>query len=94
MYGVFETRLSGGNTGSPREYLAGNGKGKYSVADIAAWPWINNWRRPGITEEEIAQFPHLLGWIARIAERPAVKRGISEIYDYEKNPELRVATKK
>lgn len=32
-----EIRLSGKYTGEPREYLAGNGKGKYSVADIGAW---------------------------------------------------------
>jgi len=26
-------------------------------------------------------FPHLLKWIERIAERPAVKRGIGERYE-------------
>jgi hypothetical protein len=26
------------------------------------------------------EFPHLMKWIARIAERPAVQRGIGEKY--------------
>jgi hypothetical protein len=30
VYGVFEIHLSGKYTGESREYLAGNGKGKYS----------------------------------------------------------------
>ena len=34
VYGVLEIQLSGKYTGSPREYLAGKGKGKYSVADM------------------------------------------------------------
>lgn len=36
LYGVLEIRLSedGG-----RDYLAGQGKGKYSLADIKAAPW-------------------------------------------------------
>ena len=36
VYGVLEIRLSGKYTGEPRDYLAGSGKGKYSVADIGA----------------------------------------------------------
>lgn len=38
VYGVIEIHLSGKYTNSPREYLAGHGKGKYSVADIGTWP--------------------------------------------------------
>lgn len=33
LYGVLEIRLSG------RDYLAGEGNGKYSLADIKAFPW-------------------------------------------------------
>lgn len=33
LYGVLEIRLSG------RNYLAGEGSGKYSLADIKAFPW-------------------------------------------------------
>ena len=34
VWGVLEIQLSGKYTGEPKEYLAGKGKGKYSVADI------------------------------------------------------------
>lgn len=37
VFGVLEIHLSGKYTGEPREYLAGKGKGKYSVADVKTW---------------------------------------------------------
>lgn len=37
VFGVLEIHLSGKYTGEPREYLAGNGKGKYSIADVKTW---------------------------------------------------------
>jgi glutathione S-transferase len=80
VYGVLEIRLSGKYTGEPREYLAGKGKGKYSVADIGTWPWVKNWERSGFTKEEVSEFPHLLKWIDRIADREAVKTGTGEKY--------------
>jgi glutathione S-transferase len=93
IYHVLELRLSGYYTSTPRDFLAGVGKGKYSIADIGTWPWIRAWRFAQFTEQEMAQFPHLMAWIARIAERPAVQRGISEKYDSEENPGLVVSTK-
>ncbi|KAF2209842.1 hypothetical protein CERZMDRAFT_113596 [Cercospora zeae-maydis SCOH1-5] len=81
VFGVLEIHLSGKFTNEPREYLAGNGKGKYSVADVKTWPWVKNWERSGFTKEEVEAFPHLLKWIDRIAERPAVQRGIGEAYN-------------
>ena len=80
VYGVLEIRLSGKYTGEPREYLAGKGKGKYSVADIGTWPWVKGWEMSGFTEEDMKPFPHLKEWIARIAARPAVQRGIGDAY--------------
>ncbi|KAG9784538.1 hypothetical protein ABEF95_014185 [Exophiala dermatitidis] len=80
VYGVLEIRLSGKYTGEPRDYLAGKGKGKYSVADIKTWPWVKGWERSGFTAEDMKPFPHLLKWIDRIAARPAVQRGIGEKY--------------
>lgn len=41
---------------------------------------MKNWERSGFSKEEVSQFPHLLRWIDRIAERDAVKLGISEKY--------------
>ncbi|KAL9111682.1 MAG: hypothetical protein Q9227_003956 [Pyrenula ochraceoflavens] len=80
VYGVLEIRLSGKYTGEPRDYLAGDGKGKYSVADIKTWPWVKGWERSGFTADEMKQFPHVMKWVDRIAARPAVQRGIGEAY--------------
>ena len=77
---MLEIQLSGKYTGEPRDFLAGNGKGKYSVADIGTWPWVKGWEFTGFSKEDMEPFPHLLKWVARIAERPAVKRGIGEKY--------------
>ena len=84
VYGVLEIQLSGKYTGQPKEYLAGKGKGKYSVADIGTWPWVKAWNFSGFSEEEMKPFPHLLKWIDRIAERPAVKRGTGDKYSLPK----------
>jgi len=80
VFGVLEIQLSGKYTGQQKEYLAGKGKGKFSVADIGTWAWVKNWSGSGYTQEEMKEFPHLLKWIERIAERPAVQRGIGEKY--------------
>lgn len=80
VFGVLEIRLSGIYADGPRDYLVGQGKGKYSIADIAAWTWVKNWPR-GFTEEEMSSsHPHLLQWVERIAQRPAVKVGTGEKY--------------
>lgn len=80
VFSVLELQLSGVYTGQVKEYLAGSGKGKYSLADIGTWAWVKNWPSSGFTDEEMRQFPQLLKWIERIAERLAVKRGIGEKY--------------
>jgi len=80
VFGVLEIRLSGKYTGEPREYLAGKGKGKYSVADIGTWAWVKNYSFSGYTDEEMKEFPHMVKWVDRIAERPAVKKGTGEKY--------------
>lgn len=79
---MLELQLSGkySNAGQPKEYLAGNGKGKFTVADIGTWPWVKNYKLSSFTDEEFEAFPHLKKWIARVAERPAVQRGIGEKY--------------
>jgi len=84
VFGVLEIQLSGKYADGPREYLAGNGKGKYSVADMKTWPWVKNWERSGFSKEQMEPFPHLLKWIDRIAERPAVQRGTGDAYALKK----------
>jgi glutathione S-transferase len=80
VFGVLELQLSGKYTGQQKDFLAGSGKGTYSVADIGTWAWVKNWPGSGYTAAEMEQFPSLLDWITRIAERPAVQRGIGEKY--------------
>lgn len=80
VFGVLEIQLSGKYTGQPKEYLAGNGSGKYTVADIGTWAWVKIWTYSGFTEEEMKEFPHLLKWLGKIAARSAVQKGIGETY--------------
>ena len=52
-----------------REFLAG----EYSIADIAAFPWVLPYRRLG---NDLARFDNLRRWFDTLKERPAVRRGI------------------
>jgi glutathione S-transferase len=78
VYEVLEIRLSGRYTSEPRDYLVGAGKGKYSIADISAFPWVMGATYSGFTEEEIAPFPHLAQWRERIVQRSAAQLGIDQ----------------
>jgi len=62
LYRVLDERLA------EHEYLSGN----YSIADMAAWPWISRyeWQRM-----DLRDYPHLRRWYLAIASRPAVQRG-------------------
>ncbi|HVK70618.1 MAG TPA: glutathione S-transferase N-terminal domain-containing protein [Polyangium sp.] len=62
LYGVMDKRLS------DRDYLAG----EYSIADMAAWPWVVPWKAQG---QNLDDFPHLKRWFDAIEARPAVDRG-------------------
>ena len=54
---------------SKSKYLAGD---KYSIADIATWPWIarHQWHDIGLKK-----FEGLARWYKKISEREAVQRG-------------------
>ncbi|RMX88330.1 hypothetical protein D0869_01705 [Hortaea werneckii] len=84
VYGVLEIQLSGKYGDGPRDYLAGKGKGEYSVADMKTWPWVKGWERSGFTQEDMKPFPNVMKWIDRIAARPAVQRGIGDAYALKK----------
>jgi len=62
-YAVLEQRLI------RHDYLAGS----YSVADIAAYPWIavHDW-----ATIDLVDYPAMRSWLARVGERPAVIRGM------------------
>jgi GST-like protein len=48
-------------------YLGGDA---YSIADMAAWPWARYYHRHGMKD---ADCPHLIDWMTRVGERPAVR---------------------
>jgi GST-like protein len=62
MMGVMDRQLE------KHEYLAG----EYSIADIAAWPWVSRFEWQEI---DLNNFPNVKRWYMEIAGRPAVQRG-------------------
>lgn len=69
LYGVLDRRLG------ESDYLAGD---EYTIADIAVWPWTRHPDRQGV---ERADYPNFVRWFDRIAERPAVQRGVQVLAD-------------
>ncbi|SAL13807.1 glutathione S-transferase-like protein [Caballeronia peredens] len=61
LYTVLNKRLA------DREYIAK----EYSIADMAAFPWILQHAAQGISLDD---FPHVARWLDRVRNRPAVKR--------------------
>ena len=66
LYGVLNKRLEG------RDFIAGDGRGDYTIADMACWPWISRFEWQ---EVDMTAYPNVLSWYQRIAKRPAVQRG-------------------
>ncbi|MCW8329947.1 glutathione S-transferase N-terminal domain-containing protein [Photobacterium sp. SDRW27] len=69
-------------------YLAGD---EYTIADMAAWPWVRIHDWSGIDTEGLT---HLQRWLNELAERPACQKGIvtpppSELSDEEQAKEIR-----
>ena len=62
LYGVLNQRLQG------RAFIAGE---DYSIADMAAYPWIVPYENQGMRLED---FPRLQAWFEGIRERPATQR--------------------
>ncbi|NPC54311.1 glutathione binding-like protein [Caenimonas soli] len=69
LYGVIDKRLS------QNAWLGG---ADYSIADIATFPWLRSWENQGIV---LADYPHLKAWFDKIADRPAVQRGVKVLAD-------------
>jgi GST-like protein len=61
LYGVLNNQLSG------RQFIAG----EYSIADMAAYPWIVPHQAQG---QNLEDFPHVKRWFDAIAARPATAR--------------------
>jgi GSH-dependent disulfide-bond oxidoreductase len=62
LFGVMDKQLSA------TQYLAGD---FYSIADMAAWPWVSLWRG---MEQEVESRPGLLRWLQELKARPQVRK--------------------
>ena len=73
LYGVLNKRLA------DRSFVAG----EYSIADIAAYPWIVPYERQG---QKLEDFPHLKRWFEAIRERPATVRAYAKAQTINTQP--------
>jgi GST-like protein len=69
LFGVADTKL-----GKSR-YLAGD---DYTIADIAAFPWMRNWKGQEVPLED---YPNTKRWLEEVGERPAVKQGLEVLIE-------------
>lgn len=80
LYSVLDQRLG------EAAFLAG----EYSIADIAAWPWIRLHEGQGI---DLDRYPNVRRWLDAIGERPAAKSGVQLLadkrVDFAKDPQAR-----
>ena len=74
LYAVLNKRLA------DREFVAGD----YSIADIAAYPWIVPHNSQS---QKLEDFPHLKRWFETIQSRPATIRAYAKAEPF-KNQEL------
>lgn len=63
LLGVIDRRLA------DREFLAG----AYSIADMAAWPWVRVYKS---YDENLESFPNVKRWHETIDARPAARKGV------------------
>jgi GST-like protein len=81
LYGVLDRRLA------DRPFIAGD---KYTIADIAAYPWIVPWQKQ---LQDLAEFPHLQRWFEAIAQRSATRRAYARGEPYRKEGPMSEAEK-
>jgi GSH-dependent disulfide-bond oxidoreductase len=59
LYGVLDRRLEG------RKFIVGD---DYTIADIAAYPWMVPWKTQ---QQDLNEFPNVKRWLDAICNRPA-----------------------
>lgn len=69
LYGILDARLR------DRDYVAGPGRGRFSIADISLLGWANAAVLGGL--DLGGQFPSVAAWFDRCYERPGVRRGFA-----------------
>jgi GST-like protein len=67
VFDVYEQRLTG------RPYIAGD---EYTVADMAAFPWLRN---VGLLGIDLAKRPHVKAWIDKLEARDGIKRALAKV---------------
>ena len=64
-----------------RTYMCGNNDADYNIADIIIWAWYGQLVLGKLYDAaeflQVDSYQHLQRWAQRIAERPAVKRGVA-----------------
>jgi GST-like protein len=81
LYAVLDNRLS------DREFVAV----RYSIADMAVYPWIVPYERQG---QKLEDFPNLKRWFEALRERPAVKRAYARAKEINTKPTVSEDSKK
>ena len=81
LYGVLNKRLAG------REFIAGD----YSIADMAAYPWVVPHEAQG---QNLSDFPHLKRWFETIKARPATVRAYELAPSFSNNSPMTEEAKK
>ena len=73
LYAVLDRQLGG------RDFIAG----AYSIADMAAYPWVVPHEAQG---QRLEDFPNVRAWFERIAARPATQRAYARAQDFKSRP--------
>jgi GST-like protein len=76
LYGVLNHRLA------DREFVAG---GAYSIADMAAYPWVVPHERQG---QKLEDFPHVKRWFEAVRHRPATERAYALAANFDTSPPM------
>ena len=82
LYGVLDRRLEA------RQFIVGD---EYTIADIAAYPWIVPWKRQ---LQNLDDFPNVRRWFDTIRNRPATLRAYEKAQPYSNQPAVTEEGKK
>jgi GST-like protein len=80
LYAVLDKRLA------DREFVAG----RYSIADMASYPWVVPHERQG---QKLEEFPNLKRWFEAIRARPAVQRAYALAKEINTQPAVAAASR-
>jgi GST-like protein len=82
LYGVLDHRLGG------REFIVGD---DYTIADIAAYPWIVPWKAQ---QQNLDDFPNVKRWLDKISNRPSTVNAYAKAKLYSNQSAMSEESKK